>query len=170
MSGLTNGANLTDYGGNGLGVKKILSDGLDVSFNFLVASMSMPSFLMGCMEKSLEIDPEVFINSLLIRINNRDLSRGFNVNLRFNSLNMYWIATINRDPNICTNNPGFRRRLVYTSPLSLVSSNACPPVRHRRRPHPLVSIRSWMDGAFLLLDGWRVHLKLASERSETSPS
>jgi hypothetical protein len=102
----------------------------------------------------MEIDPEVFINSLLIWIvnNNRDLSRGFNVNLRFNSLHMYWIATINRDPNICTNNPGFRRRLVYTSPLSLVSSDACPPVRHRRRPRP----RS------LLAPGWMARSSKAS--------
>jgi hypothetical protein len=64
MSGLTNGANLTDYGRNGLGVKKILSDGLDVSFNFLVASMSMPSFLMGCMEKSpIHVPLPIYISS-----------------------------------------------------------------------------------------------------------
>jgi hypothetical protein len=50
---LTNGANLTDYGQNGFGVKKIWISGLDVQPNFLVACMSNASFLMACMSKSL---------------------------------------------------------------------------------------------------------------------
>jgi hypothetical protein len=49
LSGLINGANLTESGRNGLHVKKNLPGGLDVQYKFLVAWMSNTSFLMGCM-------------------------------------------------------------------------------------------------------------------------
>jgi hypothetical protein len=54
LSELTNGANLTNYGRNGFGVKKIWLSGLDVQPNFLVACVSNTSFLMACLSKSLE--------------------------------------------------------------------------------------------------------------------
>jgi hypothetical protein len=53
LSELTNSANLTDYGRNGFGVKKIWLSGLDVQPNFLVACVSNTSFLMACVSKSL---------------------------------------------------------------------------------------------------------------------
>jgi hypothetical protein len=43
-SELTNGANLTDYGRNGFGVKKNWLSGLDVRSNFLVACVSNAFF------------------------------------------------------------------------------------------------------------------------------
>jgi hypothetical protein len=52
LSELTNGANLTESGRNGLLVKKNLLDGLDVQYKFSVAWMSNTSFLMGCMSKA----------------------------------------------------------------------------------------------------------------------
>jgi hypothetical protein len=48
-SELTNGANLTDYGRNGFGVKKNWLSGLDVRSNFLVACVSNAFFLMARM-------------------------------------------------------------------------------------------------------------------------
>jgi hypothetical protein len=56
LSELTNGANLTDYGRNGFGVKKIWLSGLDVQPNFLVTCVSNASFLMVSVSKSP--DPE----------------------------------------------------------------------------------------------------------------
>jgi hypothetical protein len=53
LSELTNGANLTDYGRNGFGVKKIWLSGLDVQPNFVVACVSNASFLMVSVSKSL---------------------------------------------------------------------------------------------------------------------
>jgi hypothetical protein len=53
VSELTNGANLTDYGRNGFGVKKVWLSGLDVHPNFLVACVSIAFFLMASVSKSL---------------------------------------------------------------------------------------------------------------------
>jgi hypothetical protein len=58
LSELTNGANLTDYGRNGFGVKKIWLSGLDVQPNFLVACVSNASFLMACVSKSQAAEDE----------------------------------------------------------------------------------------------------------------
>jgi hypothetical protein len=50
QSELKNGANLTDYGRNRFGVKKIWISGLDVQPNFSVACVSNASFLIaGCL-------------------------------------------------------------------------------------------------------------------------